>query len=1371
MINKKYGFRGVVVLLNRRTKWLFFSFFSLLTLFVFFSQGGIMLWAQGTADPDRKVLPTNLKEHFLQEDIIETTPVKQPDLKANVLFLVDTSNSMVYTPQGNVDGDDSLCTYGIGGRIATIALSYGDSTTTSYLDGRDVDAANNRPGDPDCYYSPDPARPFLLTFKPDNLANYTGAGTPKYNKNDLMPNDSRLYQMKLIFNRLLTEETETLNRIRFGLATSYVSQTDGNGGHVYYRKAGTGANQNRQWAISSAATSYGEGTDVWFNVKRAFLRVPFGHNSPDHVAKFRMLMDGIEDNTPVATGPFAMRNPELTTTGQANMATGIFMAYGSTSTGKTDVRDTLLNKGLIYYSTRNKKISIVQNDLFNGRHILGQNSGEAVGSVLDFFSPPISGKGYSRSATWKDMNDSKTSYTPLDAPAVSFPIRDFCEPNWLVVFTAGDNVGSAYRSSKAVENLYHYTKNNNVVRIIDPTKAPSDSNLEAGKLAYPIRTMVIGFVDKNSTKSTVVALRNELNRMADVGMDGIYDGKPEAYFANDIPELMKAIRDLIGSIVVTIPNRTVPSSPALVVPSGPDGGGYQPSFIPKSLDQWEGIFNKFLLNSTATEVTTAFSLGDDLKRYAKANKSGRSLYAWNTTGTGMLKLSYPSSTTTLSDLSKVTDTFNDDSLFTGGVNAKAASAFMLRWLFGQDTDSAAPNTSFTRESILTDLGAGYTLMRPLSVDTAHTQPGHKDWVRTVNKNQPETIFIHTNDGMLHAIDNRGSSDIKTDSNWGREHWAFIPPNALHGQRLLGLKFKKTQTLPPGNTGEYVQALTWINSKPNEQRSTAAYLLDGNPYAYNLASDSSGSTWRSVLVGLTGRGGAGLYAVDITNPIIAPQNANFFLWSIENNLSLFNTPRKPQNGSSNWGEVHIWNKNGHTKQTYTQQDRADYDRLGLKMPPPIVGATLVNGKPRNVGILAAGIQYDLDLSKQGNFGSALYLFDPLDPSAKVIKYFDNTHKVTGITDTDPLAAGDFQTQNPKMGMMITPPSSLTQRANTKYLEGFFTADSRGQIFEGRFTKEDGSFYNNEQDWTVRRIATLRDPSKEQTGEDNFPMPYPFSAGRETDGSIWLANGTADVRGRTIGENLFQLSPRNALIARKNDASGRGLSHYLFAFKRSADLVLLRSATTNGSEEPFSPHTKTLDAAKSADNASPSVYSGWIIPLARSTDAFQREYLSGSTLIYVTRDGKNLFAPTFVATTPEIINSDDTSCETGSRSVLVKGNAHLYKLELTDGTGLWSASNRKYYEFKGIKMHAVSLVLDPDNKLRMYVAITILDSDLFKDYLNGAKKGKLVIGGSPDYEKVDAYMLSTTLMKIDPELTTNASVPENMKINYWRELFPR
>ena len=155
-------------------------------------------------------------------------------LDPNVLFLLDTGSPMVMSPLGRLPTVDTDlnpweraamladCTYGAGGR------PFNENAANNFTRfGRDLIASNNIIGDPFCYYTPDPAKPYFLTFKDRNWANWNGTGAPPNDVNGvampsnlraylpgggsagspvplllanqyLVTNDSRMYQMKLV---------------------------------------------------------------------------------------------------------------------------------------------------------------------------------------------------------------------------------------------------------------------------------------------------------------------------------------------------------------------------------------------------------------------------------------------------------------------------------------------------------------------------------------------------------------------------------------------------------------------------------------------------------------------------------------------------------------------------------------------------------------------------------------------------------------------------------------------------------------------------------------------------------------------------------------------------------------------------------------------------------------------------------------------------------------------------------------------------------------------------------------------------------------------------------------------------------------------
>ncbi|MGY0611129.1 PilC/PilY family type IV pilus protein [Luteimonas sp. A501] len=124
------------------------------------------------------------------------------------------------------------------------------------------------------------------------------------------------------------------------------------------------------------------------------------------------------------------------------------------------------------------------------------------------------------------------------------------------------------------------------------------------------------------------------------------------------------------------------------------------------------------------------------------------------------------------------------------------------------------------------------------------------------------VYVGANDGMLHAFDGGMDSEGGTiDSAGGRERFAYIPGTSLgHMGNLL---------IPNDPTNE------------NDQKFQHRYYVDGPV----VVSDAHyGGGWHTVLVGTTGAGGRGIYALNVDNP--AGFDGSDRLWEISDlNTSL------------------------------------------------------------------------------------------------------------------------------------------------------------------------------------------------------------------------------------------------------------------------------------------------------------------------------------------------------------------------------------------------------------------------------------------------------------------------------------------------------
>ena len=106
--------------------------------------------------------------------------------------------------------------------------------------------------------------------------------------------------------------------------------------------------------------------------------------------------------------------------------------------------------------------------------------------------------------------------------------------------------------------------------------------------------------------------------------------------------------------------------------------------------------------------------------------------------------------------------------------------------------------------------------------------------KNANTTRTSTLFVASNDGMLHAL----------DANTGQELWAFVPKSVFPN----------------------LYALADVNYNSGHR-----YFVDGTPTVTDV---NIGGTWKTILIGGLGAGGRGWYALDVTNP-----NSPSMLWEM------------------------------------------------------------------------------------------------------------------------------------------------------------------------------------------------------------------------------------------------------------------------------------------------------------------------------------------------------------------------------------------------------------------------------------------------------------------------------------------------------------
>ena len=137
------------------------------------------------------------------------------------------------------------------------------------------------------------------------------------------------------------------------------------------------------------------------------------------------------------------------------------------------------------------------------------------------------------------------------------------------------------------------------------------------------------------------------------------------------------------------------------------------------------------------------------------------------------------------------------------------------------------------------LDAGYAVGRaPAAANSSTAMTAYRTHVSDNRAKRPPRIFVSSNAGMLHAFDAKGSPTVPaTDANYNANHlgevFAYVPRAAYANSMLTRL------------------------ASPNY---THRYLVDGQIVEGDVY---TGTTWKTVIVGTTGAGPKGVFALDVT----------------------------------------------------------------------------------------------------------------------------------------------------------------------------------------------------------------------------------------------------------------------------------------------------------------------------------------------------------------------------------------------------------------------------------------------------------------------------------------------------------------------------
>jgi hypothetical protein len=831
----------------------------------------------------------------------------------------------------------------------------------------------------------------------------------------------------------------------------------------------------------------------------------------------------------------------------------------------------------------------------------------------------------------------------------------------------------------------------------------------------------------------------------------------KAHYANNVPALLEALRE----IMVTINNDIQPAKESMLegdkLPDD-DTTGFDPdaevlnlysgSFRINLFDQWEGQLTKYV---TAKDKTTGAmvtrkdgELADSMLKRRNANPSSpRDLFFWNGGAGGnfaQVGFTGPSGagSTTAHPLAELVGLGADavasmdvSSIPGGSFTGKThISRAMFDWYYGYDF-SYIDAKYHNRRFMLADQGkSGIVKVGPSTVQEA--LDGYEKFAEGL-AGAPTKLYVQTNDGVLHVVNPQTM----------QEEMGILPPPALLPRRAFKLK----ANLQPGGTYKWIDVNAFLANTSDDIpiSSVPGYILDGALQVrhFNLGGNSEGAwDWRKFLFGSLGRGGAGLYSMNVTDPA-SPQ----FYWyreTIENDDGTLSLLRRAQGSDKPQGAVHdatpyrttITRDGSYWTDLYDNPDGHAYEQLGFNGPKPYFSVARLSdaSKYQNIIALAGGMQNRLDLEDNGTMGAALYLVDP------DVQYHVGSSPTGGVrafnsgslkdVDDDWRIGSELRGDDPYMGMVNSEPVFLATINNTYIARGLFFADNRGSIFYVNFEDPDtGLPYDSWEDWEIRTVASLRLSGDNATASYSVPTGLMGGARKSSPNRLWMGGGTANAaRADPPSEDEQQLANKSQMI-------------FAFVMPDLADGHMTTRDDWSGLD-PDDGASKIGDE----DNGE-----GWYIPLRGAVPGqYKAEYVTTKPVLF----GGNLYVATF---REEIVGiGSQGACDTSALS----GASRLYAISLESGKSvMWGGGGKKYLEFGGLKFTSFT-VSEKGGVTTLAAAYQALDRPTAEQSANGAANAEESVS---KVEGMDA--IAIRMIPGSSGGNSNMAKDDGV-VNYWR-----
>jgi hypothetical protein len=1206
-------------------------------------------------------------------------------------------------------------------------------------EGRDVDTSNNRIGDLDSYYSPDPQKPYLLTFRDSAMANWDGgrdtsmfpsdlkpylpggskAGqpVPETLSNYMMPNDSKIYKMKLVLWRMLSpDNADILSKMRIGAITNFAEHLWDN----YARSAVIRRPPYRRNEVAATLDYEGKNSDEFtavHNGKRIVVHFPYGtapsgysgiSEPPTPVAELAGLSGG--GNGDYSTGEAVFSAPLNDYENNRSQTYADRYLGGDTERMRRHVRRAMLRVPFDFMyaqqgdgTYRPTPSVIAFRELIDGIEQIDSASGVALENrIVNDELSPNGAADMSRLIYGRDgfhvqngvnreiLGRSKTSQYAVTyargnegAKTRQTGLYDWQREILGLSATTGESSVVMNRSLNS-DGLMAGFALGSVLDFFSPlgsilpfTASPQASDTRGyfpitGSCQSNWLVIFTGGNNRESGDAVQQALKNlYLNSKTMRGRHWNGSEWIERTYEMDNP-----IRTIfVGMVPMTdadndgdpyAPDRTNDSSVKRMrkairrmahagLPR--EDGSPDTSVEPYFADNVPDLLN--MLQSIMQKIRTEqFSSGAPvlLPLYEDADNGERALFSsfYSLNMQKQWKSSFARYDVPLDASQNAALRWEADSL----MNADAGNR-------GLYTTKGSMGTSDT------DLVSLKTMKDDDFAALAQVPEEHaakfKNWL--LRYPGEAGILGDMEHSGVTVVGNADLEDIGA-----REKRIYLQTNrgVLHSLNYDNGR-EEWAFIPPNvfqhriRDQKFLDGRTWLTGDGESTlASRPLVLLDGMLTFGDITIDNKPQTY---MMGALGWGGNSFYAMDVTQPEARP----VFRWAIDN-ARYAGMESNPAEGVKRWGAA-------------AGSGNYDYRDLGLTIVSPALRRT----ETADVGVIPGGLGYHFGSDSQGK---VLYVFSPKDGS--ILKKIDMP------------------------GMGITPITYFSSEGKTT---GFITGDSEGNVLRCDTT-------GAPKDWSLTPLFRLLSANGKPVA-----LTRALEAGRTSENERWLFGGTSDLMVPDFSEQR---------VLRNDEQYIFGLNMTKVEKEKgppvaTSNLVSLKYLKSD--PEYFPPYGETGDQVPVPADAF-----GWSLKLrpkinhnTRPTDA---EYVTSAPLL----SGGVLYAATFIPRTRK--PGTQEQCE-------ALGDSRLYALDPLTGAGKWK-DGKQALLFANIKLVGISA-----SQGNLFLGVRVLEQDALEVLRTYEDIQDLKILAQNTIVQIPAIETEPV-----PDIGLERVIPH---LQYWREFF--